>query len=74
VLLKSDEENEMTASKNKDVDAGFVEAIGSFASPVEYMVDAAQRTVLFWDALRQRGNQYHQHLAETVPHVLDYKA
>lgn len=64
----------MTASKNKGVDAGFVEAIGSFASPVEYMVDAAQRTVLFWDALRQRGNQYHQHLAETVPHVLDYKA
>jgi hypothetical protein len=26
------------------------------------------------DVMRQRGNQYREHLAETVPHVLDYKA
>ena len=38
----------------------------------EYMTDAAQRWVLFWDVLRQRGNQYREHLAETAPHVLDY--
>jgi hypothetical protein len=37
------------------------------------MVDAAQRSVLFWDTLRQRGNQYRAHQAETVPHVLDYE-
>jgi Protein of unknown function (DUF3141) len=40
---------------------------------IEYMTDAAQRTVLFWDVMRQRGNQYREHLAETVPNVLDYK-
>ena len=28
-----------------------------------YLLDAAQRTVLFWDVLRQRGNQYLEHLA-----------
>ena len=39
----------------------------------EYMIDAAQRSVLFWDVLRQRGNQYREHLADTAPHVLDYK-
>src|SRR5690242_4059823 len=38
------------------------------------MVDAAQRSVLFWDVMRQRGNQYRQHLEETAPHVLDYEA
>ncbi len=38
------------------------------------MTDAAQRSVLFLDVMRQRGNQYREHLAETVPHVLDYKA
>jgi hypothetical protein len=38
----------------------------------EYFTDAAQRTLLFWDVMRQRGNQYREHLAETVPHVLDY--
>ncbi|MFP5213200.1 MAG: DUF3141 domain-containing protein [Acidobacteriota bacterium] len=38
----------------------------------EYMVDAAQRTVLFWDVMRQRGNQYLEHQAETVPNVLQF--
>src|ERR1700726_2460640 len=43
-----------------------------FASALEYMVDAGQRSVLFLDVMRQRGLQYSEHLAETVPHVLDY--
>src|SRR5437868_9383273 len=45
-----------------------------FAPAMDYMIDAAQRTVLFWDVMRQRGNQYREHLAETVPHVLSYEA
>jgi hypothetical protein len=47
---------------------------GVFAPSVEYVVDAAQRSVLFWDVMRQRGNQFREHEAETVPHVLDYTA
>src|SRR5271166_3647472 len=43
-----------------------------YTSAVEYMIDAAQRSVLLSDVMRQRGNQYREHLAETVPHVLDY--
>ncbi len=46
--------------------------IGPFGAAVDYAVDAAQRSVLFWDVMRQRGNQYREHLAETAPHVLDY--
>ncbi len=42
-------------------------------SAIEYWTDAAQRTVLFWDVMRQRSNQYREHLAETAPNVLDYK-
>ena len=46
-----------------------------FVGPMlEYMTDAAQRSVLFWDVMRQRSDQYREHLAETIPHVLDYKA
>ncbi|MGN6747982.1 MAG: DUF3141 domain-containing protein [Xanthobacteraceae bacterium] len=45
-----------------------------FGPAVEYLIDAAQRSVLFWDVMRQRGNQYREHLAETAPHVLDYQA
>ena len=45
-----------------------------FGPAVDYVIDAAQRSVLFWDVMRQRGNQYRDHLAETAPHVLDYEA
>ena len=48
-------------------------AMGFFAPFFEYAVDAAQRSILFWDVMRQRGNQYREHMAETVPHVLDYQ-
>ena len=47
--------------------------LAMFGPAMEYMVDAAQRSVLFWDVMRQRGNQYREHLAETAPHVLDYE-
>src|SRR5580704_9525125 len=47
---------------------------GAFGPAMDYAIDAAQRTVLFWDVMRQRGNQYREHLAETVPHVLSYEA
>ncbi|AFM27802.1 DUF3141 domain-containing protein [Desulfomonile tiedjei] len=39
---------------------------------IEYLIDAGQRTVLFWDAIRQRGNQYLEQMAKTVPHVLQF--
>ena len=51
----------------------FTSPFGIFAPAMEYVVDAAQRSMLFCDVMRQRGNQYREHLAETVPHVLDYQ-
>ena len=50
------------------------DTFGILGPAMDYAIDAAQRTVLFWDLMRQRGNQYREHLAETVPHVLDYEA
>lgn len=44
------------------------------ADAAAYAVDAGQRWTLFLDAMRQRGLQYEEHLAEVVPNVLDYKA
>jgi Protein of unknown function (DUF3141) len=43
-----------------------------FGAVLDYAVDAAQRSVLFWDVMRRRGNQYRAHMAEVAPHVLDY--
>src|SRR3954454_13333447 len=39
-----------------------------------YLVDAAQRTILFWDVLRQRGNQYREHMAKQAPNVLQFES
>jgi len=36
----------------------------------EYAVDTLQRGVLFADVMRQRGNQYHSHMAKRAPNVL----
>ena len=47
---------------------------GLVASAVEYMVDAGQRSVLFLDIMRKRGDQYREHVAQTAPHVLHYAA
>jgi Protein of unknown function (DUF3141) len=40
----------------------------------EYWVDAWQRSILLLDVLRQRGNNYIEHNARTVPHVLSFGA
>ncbi len=40
----------------------------------EYLTDAMQRTVLFWDVLRQRSDQYYAQKAKAVPHVLSFEA
>ena len=42
---------------------------GPFA---EYLIDATQRTILFWDVLRRRSAQYYEHKAMAVPHVLSF--
>src|ERR1700732_4241686 len=64
--------SENMSSKQAGVSA-VMSPFGLFAPAMEYMVDAAQRTVLFWDVMRQRGNQYREHLAQTAPHVLEYE-
>jgi hypothetical protein len=40
----------------------------------EYLTDTLQRTVLFWDVLRQRSDQYYAQKAKAVPHVLSFDA
>ncbi len=48
--------------------------MGAWGPLGEYLVDAAQRTVLFWDVLRRRSDQYYDQKAKAVPNVLRYDA
>ncbi|EJZ18733.1 DUF3141 domain-containing protein (plasmid) [Rhizobium sp. Pop5] len=38
----------------------------------DYVRDAAERSVLYWDVMRQRGNQYRVHSEAAAPHVLSF--
>ncbi len=38
----------------------------------DYAIDTAQRSILFWDAMRQRGNIYLEHRAQGEPPILDF--
>jgi pimeloyl-ACP methyl ester carboxylesterase len=40
----------------------------------DYWIDAFQRTILFWDVLRERSNRYFEHKAKVVPNVLHFEA
>ena len=55
--------------------ASFPEIASPATDPLsQYLIDAAQRSVLFWDVLRQRGNQFLEHMAMAAPNVLDFAA
>src|SRR6516164_9645716 len=43
-------------------------------APIEYWLDAWQRSILFLDVLRERGNTYLERSVKEVPHVLHFKA
>jgi hypothetical protein len=45
-----------------------------FRAVGEYWLDAWQRSILFLDILRERGNTYLEHGAREVPHVLEFQA
>jgi len=40
----------------------------------EYMTDVAQRTILYWDVMRQRSTQYYEEKSKAVPHALSFDA
>ena len=64
----------MSAVRSKSLTVDRLGVAFSLVGPaLDYQIDLFQRTILFWDVMRQRGNGYREHLAKTVPHVLRYK-
>jgi hypothetical protein len=58
-------------SKTNASKKGPAQALGPVA---EYMTDAMQRTVLYWDVMRQRSEQYYEQKDKSIPHVLRFDA
>ena len=54
----------MATNQSKPTTTALTQAFGPLPPAIDYMIDAAQRTVLFWDVLRERGNQYREQAAK----------
>lgn len=67
-------ESPKAADGNAGADPSAVMSLGAgFAQEAwSYWQDACERTILFWDVMRQRGNNYLAHAAQTAPHVLKF--
>ncbi len=63
----------MIDRKSQNTESGVFNRFSPFAPALDYLVDAAQRSVLFWDVMGKRAKQYHEHLAKEAPHVLSYE-
>src|SRR5688500_5082942 len=60
----------MTNTKHETTAAA---SMAPWAAAFDYTVDAWQRSFLFLDVLRQRGNQYLEQMAKQAPHVLQFQ-
>ena len=58
--------------RNSSNNSGDAASLGPLAPAIEYATDAFQRGILFLDVMRERGNAFREHAAETAPHVLDF--
>jgi pimeloyl-ACP methyl ester carboxylesterase len=52
---------------------GMQPALAAWPAWPQYALDCAQRAVIFWDTLRQRGNNYLEHVQQGQPPVLHFK-
>lgn len=52
----------------------FWDPLGLGRAAVDYWQDACERSVLYLDVMRQRGNQYLEHIEKTAPNVLGFDA
>ncbi|MGS2743775.1 DUF3141 domain-containing protein [Halomonas sp. LS-001] len=46
---------------------------GFSRAALDYWRDGVERSILYWDVMRQRGNQYLEHMECTKPNVLGFK-
>ncbi|WP_332670906.1 DUF3141 domain-containing protein [Aromatoleum sp.] len=52
----------------------FMDPVSFARSAIDYWRDTFERSVLFFDVMRHRGNQYLEHIEKTKPSVLGFEA
>lgn len=71
---KAQEAQSQDASQAKGAPLTSLFSLTPWSAAMAYAVDAWQRSVLYADAMRQRGNQYQEHMAQQEPNVLSMQS
>lgn len=66
------QKNDSSTAQASDAMASFVDPFGVGRAAVSYWRDSVERSVLYLDVMRQRGNQYLEHMEQTKPNVLGF--
>ncbi|WP_249975370.1 DUF3141 domain-containing protein [Vreelandella olivaria] len=57
----------------EEVFASMLDPFGFGRAAVDYWRDSMERSILYWDVMRERGNQYLEHMEQTKPNVLGFE-
>ncbi|RUR32879.1 DUF3141 domain-containing protein [Vreelandella andesensis] len=65
--------DQMTPLPGGEALASMVDPFGFGRAAASYWRDSFERSVLYWDVMRERGNQYLEHMEQTKPNVLGFE-
>ncbi|MBZ5488313.1 DUF3141 domain-containing protein [Halomonas aquamarina] len=65
--------DEPSARLGSDVLTSLMDPFGIGRAATDYWRDSVERSVLYWDVMRERGNQYLEHMEQTKPNVLGFE-
>ncbi|UXZ55902.1 DUF3141 domain-containing protein [Halomonas sp. 7T] len=64
--------NDLTALPGGEALASVIDPFGFGRAAMSYWRDSVERNILYWDTMRERGNQYLEHMEQTKPNVLGF--
>ncbi|WP_447045536.1 DUF3141 domain-containing protein [Vreelandella sp. H-I2] len=67
-----EQQNGSTSAPGSEALASFFDPFGFGRAAFGYWRDSVERSVLYWDVMRERGNQYLEHMEQTKPNVLGF--
>ncbi|MCG7591302.1 MULTISPECIES: DUF3141 domain-containing protein [unclassified Halomonas] len=63
----------LASTSSSDALASMMDPFGFGRAAMNYWRDSVERNILYWDVMRERGNQYLAHMEQTKPNVLGFE-
>lgn len=63
----------LASTSSSDALASMMDPFGFGRAALNYWRDSVERNILYWDVMRERGNQYLAHMEQTKPNVLGFE-